>query len=55
MVSLTVVVSVEQAVVFGSRFGQILTKITYSFPQAGQSLVSFSHISRLTQECSVRL
>lgn len=50
MASLTVVVSAVQAVVFGSRFGQSLTKITYSFPQAGHSEACLSHIGRLEQE-----
>lgn len=55
MSSLIVVVSAVQAVVFGSRFGQSLTKITYSFPQAGHSQVCLSHISRLKQEVSTEL
>lgn len=52
MAALTVVVCPEQTPVCGSRFGQSLTTITYSFPQAGQSQVCFSHISLLQRETS---
>lgn len=55
MSSFTVVVSPVQAVVYGSSFGQSLTKITYSFPQTMQSQVCLSHIGRVRQEASTEL